>query len=258
MKLNKELKDRVGKDRWLVSYADFITLFFAFFVVMYAISSINYVKYRNFSKSLEAVFPEKFRKMSILHPDKIAEIVSFIEDNNNSTAHNLQEETETYRDHYQDIDLAFTLKKQFNSLIEDKKIRLRESADWLEIEVGSNLLFGVGSSFLNNEPELIIKNLATILQNNNNTITVEVFADNIPIHNNLYPSNWELSADRAAAVANALINDGVSSKRLTVTGYGENFSIADNDTLDGRTKNRRIIIFIEKENKRKNIYWILV
>ena len=250
MKNDEKNRERIGKDRWLVSYADFITLLFAFFVVMYAISSVNEEKYQTFTHSLEKAFPNSYKSFSNIDPDKLMEIVSFLEDKQRISARALQKDMKSHGG-FKDIDLMYTIKKQFKDLIVDKKIRLRESADWLEVEVGSNVLFSTGSAFLDNDAEMIVKNLAEVLKSTKNTITVEGFTDNIPIHNTIYPSNWELSADRAAAVASAFIAAGIEAKRLAVTGYGENFPIADNATAKGQKKNRRIIIVVEKENKRK-------
>ena len=102
------------------------------------------------------------------------------------------------------------IEKQFKIAIQNKKIRLKESEKWLEVEAGSNILFKTASSFLNNEAEIMIEDLAKVLKNKNNTITIEGFTDNIPIHNSIYLSNWELSADRAESVASAFIAAGIA------------------------------------------------
>jgi chemotaxis protein MotB len=217
---------------------------------MYAISSVNDEKYRTLSYALEQAFPDSYNKFSNIDQSKLAKIVSFMQNNPTASVDALQDEIKTHGE-FQDTDLTLTIKKQFKDLIVNKKIRLRESDDWLEIEVGSNVLFDSGSSFLNDEAEKLIKELAAVLKNTKETITIEGFTDNVPIHNAIYPSNWELSADRAAAVVTAFTAAGIESRRLAITGYGENFPITDNTTVKGQKKNRRIIIVVEKNNKRK-------
>lgn len=250
MKFKEDNLERTGKDRWLVSYADFITLLFAFFVVMYAISSINSAKYREFVKSLEQVFPDRVENIKQLDLNKLLKIMPFIVAKHHDGEDNLTKKLDSNGD-FQDIELVLKLKKQLNSLVVKQNIQFRESTDWLEIEVGTNILFNTGSSFLNNDAELMLKQLATLLSHSKNTITIEGFTDNVPIHNTVYPSNWVLSADRAATVASAFIRAGIEPQRLAVVGYGENFPRANNDSELGRQQNRRIIIVVEKNNKRK-------
>lgn len=254
MRKEERNNGRTGKDRWLVSYADFITLLFAFFVVMYSISSINNEKYRVFSYALGEAFPETFKKFGTISTTELAEFVSVLDGKKNAAFEEVVATSDASGKeggNFQDTNLKLKIKTQFKVLITDKKIRIKDSVDWLEIEVGSNILFNSGSSFLNNDAECIIKELAEILMTTDNTITIEGFTDDIPIYNTIYPSNWELSADRASAVARAFIVAGFKPERLAVTGYGDNFPIADNQTAEGRQQNRRIVIVVEKENKRK-------
>jgi len=244
--------ERAGKDRWLVSYADFITVLLAFFVVMYSASSIHNGKYEALTKVLHQTFPQTLENLSALSTKEATQFIESIENKSNVVIADLLGSVDA-----QAYSLMIKLNEEFKALISDKKIQLKNSEDWLEIEVGSNMLFKTGSSFLSNDAEFIIKKLAQILIVSTNTITIEGFTDDIPIYNTIYPSNWELSTDRASAVARAFISAGIEAKRLAVTGYGENFPIADNKTEIGRQQNRRIVIVVEKENKRKKYLAVL-
>ena len=255
MKKTEEHSERIGKDRWLVSYADFITLLFAFFVVMYSVSSINNEKYHTLSEALNKAFPESVNNFGVLNKEKLDDVTTLLTVNKNKLAANWLPNTGELlhnKTGFQNGDLVLKLTDKFKELILDGKVLVKDSADWLEIQVGSNVLFNTASSFLNNDAEAMIKELADILVSTSNMISIEGFTDNVPIHNTVFPSNWELSADRAATVARAFIAAGIKSDRLAVIGYGENFPIADNKTAEGRQQNRRIVIVIEKENKRKD------
>lgn len=247
-----QYSERAGKDRWLISYADFITLLLAFFVVMYSASSINNGKYEALANVLQQTFPQTLEKLDALSVEEATKFIDGIENKNNTVLADLLSHTDL-----QASSLMIKLNEEFKVLISDKKIHVKNSEDWLEIEIGSNMLFNTGSSFLNNDAEFIIRKLAQILMASTDNITIEGFTDNIPIHNTIYPSNWELSTDRASAVARAFISAGIEAKRLAVTGYGENFPLTDNKTENGRQQNRRIVIVVEKDNKRKKYLAIL-
>ena len=252
--INKDTEpERAGRDRWLVSYADFMTLLCAFFVVMYALSSINTEKYEVYSKAISSSFPASLKKLQMLSNAELQKFISIVESSKDgSVIDDSKVQADPGSEKLEENDLAKIIQNRFQYLIQAKKIKLKTSEDWFEVEVGSNLLFNSGGAFLNNESEIIITGLAEILKPMKHSITIEGFTDNVPISNPIYPSNWELSADRAASVARAFVAAGISESRLSITGYGENFPIADNNTTEGKQNNRRIVIVIEKENKRKN------
>src|SRR5690606_31582360 len=138
-------------------------------------------------------------------------------------------------------------------MIDEQLITIEQTKDWLEIEINSRMFFLPGTSALIREAEVIVNDIAKIIKRVPNPIVVEGFTDDTPISNEIYPSNWELSADRANSVLRSLITFGVHAERLSARGYGENFPIADNNTPGGRHKNRRVVILIESlDNSRWN------
>lgn len=118
---------------------------------------------------------------------------------------------------------------------------------WIELDIKAGSLFDSGTADLTPQAILKLMQLAGKIKDLPYTIVVEGYTDNIPIETPQYPSNWELSAARAASVGRALNSFGVSSDRILVTGYGEQYPIADNSTDEGRGENRRVNIIIVKD-----------
>jgi chemotaxis protein MotB len=243
-------------DRWLVSYADFITLLFAFFVVMYSISSVNEGKYKVMSQALTAVFdsPERSTK-----PIQIGDINKLPTDVTGSdtdpSGAEIDGNTEIDRwggvSSDKDIDTLKTINNDLavmlETIVDEGLIDLKMTEDWLEISMNSGLIFKPGSDQLARSAKPLISNIAQVLVNSKNEIRVRGYTDNIPIKST-FRSNWALSSARAIAVMELLIQQGVNSYQLAAEGYGEFRPIADNNTRDGRAKNRRVVIAVSKQN----------
>ncbi|MFM8454528.1 MAG: flagellar motor protein MotB [Gammaproteobacteria bacterium] len=234
MSRKKKHQERFNHERWLISYADFITLLFGFFVVMYSLSSINEGKYKVLTQSLEAAFTGPPKNINPLSVGKNASTVGETKPPHEAALENIRQE----------------LNKQLQGLIEDNLISVQENADWVEIQINSGLLFEPASATLLEGAGNIIKGVAISLKESKYFIRIEGFTDNVPIQNDYYRSNWDLSAARSAAVVRLLENNGLSAYRLSAVGYGEQFPIADNRTREGRNKNRRVSIIVEKNDSR--------
>ncbi|MBD9416546.1 flagellar motor protein MotD [Pseudomonas sp. PDM16] len=238
-------EEHENHERWLVSYADFITLLFAFFVVMYSISSINEGKYKVLSESLVGVFSEPERaikpipigdeKPRTTDPDR-----SMIEDNPNSATASDDPTVDPL------TQIASSMREAFGDLIASEQLTVRGNELWVEIELNSSLLFPSGDAVPNDTAFELIEKVAKILSPYENPIHVEGFTDNLPISTSQYPSNWELSAARAASIVRMLAMDGVNPGRLAAVGYGEFQPVADNATADGRSRNRRVVLVVSR------------
>jgi chemotaxis protein MotB len=114
----------------------------------------------------------------------------------------------------------------------------------VEVEINTSLLYSSGSAELEDEAIPVLRDLAGILQRYPNQIQVEGFTDNLPINNYIFPSNWELSAARAAGVVHLFMRSGVQPDRMSAIGFGEFRPIADNISPEGRRKNRRVVLVI--------------
>jgi chemotaxis protein MotB len=279
MARKKRVEEHVNHERWLVSYADFITLLFAFFVVMYSISSVNEGKYRVLSDTLEAVFkdparskdpfqvgnllrgegkqtPEPKAKENPINVLELAPIEMPIPTFPDTLPPML---IDSHTPPPVDEDIIRTIKyisKQLNTaladLIANDDVIIKQGDDWLELEMKSNVLFYSGEARLETTAVPIIGKVATILSTSANPIQVEGFTDNNPINTPKFPSNWELSAARAASVVHLLDRYGLDPSRMSAIGYGEFQPIADNSTEEGRRKNRRVVLVVlgSKDSRR--------
>lgn len=268
-------EEHENHERWLVSYADFITLLFAFFVVMYAVSSVNEGKYRVLSDSLNAAFrsqPHSFMPIPVGSteeqgpgkqpmqgkPSLIPLPIPVVpEDQAYADVTKLDGQTdepaekEAEKQHSakaaQDTNMekiADEIVQAMGGLIKDDLINVRRDERWLEVEIKSSILYPSGSARLTPPAYPVLEKLAQILAKFPNPIHVEGFTDNIPIQNLAFLSNWELSAARAASVVHLFTEYGVAPQRMAAIGYGEYKPIADNSTPDGRARNRRVVLVV--------------
>lgn len=242
----KKQEEHVNLERWLVSYADFITLLFAFFVVMYSISSVNEGKYRVLSDTLNSVFQSRptspnpiefdnaLKDQSSLSDDLFYIEIPLPENDKKMTAPE-NPELET---------LSKDISKAVQPLIDDDLIKIKKTDFWLEIDIKSSILFSSGDARLSEDAEDILALIALLIKDYPNDVQVEGFTDNVPIKTRFFPSNWELSSSRAASVVHLFEEEGVDPKRMQAIGYGEHRPIADNATEEGRDTNRRVNLVI--------------
>jgi chemotaxis protein MotB len=142
------------------------------------------------------------------------------------------------------LTLATRLENSVADLIEADLVRIRREGSWVELEMKNHMLFDSASNLINTDAVPAIRQIATVLRDIPNRIHVEGFTDDIPINTSLYPSNWELSAARAASVVHLLMDEGLAPERMAAVGYGEHRPIADNATEQGRIQNRRVVLVI--------------
>lgn len=224
-----------ARDRWMVSYADFITLLFAFFVVMYSISSINEGKYKILSDALEGVFSQ---------PERSIKPIPVGDERVRGTDGGSSDYESEERDPLDVI--AENIKNQFANLLGEGQLHIRANEMWLELELSSSLLFPSADAVPHQEAFDIVEAIAAILKPYENPIQVEGFTDNLPISTRAYPTNWELSAARAASIVRMLSIEGIAPERLAAVGYGEFQPIADNNTAEGRARNRRVVLVVSR------------
>lgn len=286
MARKKKHEEHENHERWLVSYADFITLLFAFFVVMYSISSVNEGKYRVLSDALVSAFRASPKSMEPIQVGSLAKsphetdlaqranpnvlkrpnmlINKSVKDQQTKsdeprTQWQKQAENDTSgageKQALHSLDsIAEQIERAMAGLIQQNLVKVRRDEFWLEVEINTNILFPSGDAHLQVEAKPILNELAKILRNFDNNIKVEGFTDNVPISNMIYPSNWELSAARSASVVNLLMNQGIRPTRMAAIGYGEFHPVANNDTAEGRNKNRRVVLAILEHGASERVY----
>lgn len=261
MARKRRQEEHENHERWLVSYADFITLLFAFFVVMYSISSINEGKYRVLSDALVAAFRDPSRSLNPIQIGRLAKsphtspISLPYEYRKNVKQPGRRPDTRSEDRELRSVQrseaastalqsLSGEIQRAVQSLIDEDLVKVRQGKGWLEIELKASILFPSGSAALTESALPVLRKLSKVLREHPNPIQVEGHTDNVPIRSLVYPSNWELSAARAASVVQLFAQYGIDPGRLAAIGYGEHRPVADNDSVAGRRKNRRVALVV--------------
>ncbi|WP_306477390.1 flagellar motor protein MotB [Methyloversatilis sp.] len=228
-------------DRWLISYADLVTLLFAFFVVMYAISQVNDGKYRTLSQSLNSAFAarEGVRLIELPATDQSARMQVEIDE---LRAHRAAQKAQERRERADKA--AKDIQQALSALTRDGQASVTQGALGITVDLDAKFLFGPGESVLEPAARDIIGAVARVLLYTDFPLVIEGHTDNIPAGGRL-GSNWELSAVRAGAVTRVFADEGILATRLTAAGLADQRPLADNTTEEGRAKNRRVSIRIE-------------
>jgi chemotaxis protein MotB len=241
----KPVEEHDNADRWLVSYADFITLLFAFFVVMYAISSVNEGKYRVLSSALVNAFRSGTNITIVTTPPtgganslvQVPQTLPIAKAVRTATPMQIQEQSKLGN-------LASDMRRVMSPLVKNGQVNITQTERGVVIEIKDSALFAVGQAQPSPASIAMLTQVAALLTQVNNPVSVEGFTDNVPISTANYPSNWELSAARAGSVVRLFQENGVAPDRLVAVGRAENQPVAGNDTPDGRARNRRVSITV--------------
>ena len=240
--LNKESENT---DRWLVSYADFITLLFAFFVVMYSVSQVNEGKFKILSETLSEAFIQPERSLQPIQVGNVNK-ADTITSGDNTYPEDYMGEPATPETDQSFKELREELSDSLKELVDANLIKIRSNQDWIEINMGSKLLFNSGGDELSQDATVLISTIADTIMDNRLSLRVRGYTDNIPISSRRFSSNWSLSSARAVSVVQLLQQRGISPDRMTSEGYGEHQPIAVNDTDAGRAQNRRVVLAISR------------
>ena len=220
--------DPLNLDRWLVSYADFITLLFTFFVMMYAVSSLNEGQYRVISQSIVATFRhrsprERLHVLFSPNPSQSGVATS-------KTSIVLRRALET---------LARTSPSP-------GKVNVVEDGRRLRVRIQAGFLFREGQAHLRKQSRPVLAALARVLADSGVSFRVEGHTDNLPVHGR-YRNNWALSAARAVHVLSFLLAAApLDPRRTSTVAFGSSRPLAPNDTSDHRRQNRRVEIVLLK------------
>jgi len=253
----RHMEDVVNHDRWLVSYADFITLLFAFFVVMYSLSTINDGKYRVMSNSVLVAFG-KFKETSDtttapnpnLGPGTGTGPGTGVGNGPGPGLSEIRRKpvttvTEPMKQEREKMTgLAHGILSALAPLIREGKVRVTQSSRGIAIDINASVLFSVGDAKLTSQSSQALQAIASVLAGDSHEIQVEGYTDNAPIKSTMFPSNWELSAMRAGSVVRLFMDNGIGEERLTAIGQGAKEPVGSNDTAEGRASNRRVKITI--------------
>lgn len=216
------------KDRYLITYADLITLLLGLFIILYSISNIDASKYKNIVSAMGNIFGNKGKVVSAekgVLPEMMHKEVG--------------------------------LKTQLTELIEkyhyNNSIRLEENSRGITIHILDDVLFASGNADLTSGSKEVLSRLAVILRQLPNDIRIEGHTDNVPINTASFPSNWHLSVARALNTAYYLINsEKLSADKVSIVGFSKYKPIDSNESASGRANNRRVDIVIIRSNKNEN------
>ncbi|MNK75543.1 Motility protein B [compost metagenome] len=235
----KKHEEHESHERWLVSYADFITLLFAFFLLMYATSTGNEEKQQKFEDSIKL----NFHLMGKGGTDQKGDVIS-------NTLAELDmplgafpkkggpSEAEDYVQRALGKSMGGEEKKQ---VVQD----IYHDAVGVKIALAASSFFQPGSAKLKSSALTSLDKLADILKSNDRRVIIEGHTDDTPIVGDLYPSNWELAGGRSSAVVRYFVKvHKMDAKRFVSLSYGDQKPIVPNDTDEHRAQNRRIEIFI--------------
>ena len=237
-------------ERWLVSYADFVTLLFAFFVVMYSISSVNDEKYESLSEALDEAFSTIRKVRKVIDPIQVGTEPTTIQPIrlDNPTTGEINKHRELSEEILKERRQLQLVSEQFQDVlqpyIENDLIEVKRHDFWIELEMNSQLLFLSGEAELSIKAIPVLKKIAEVIRRMPNVINIEGHTDNVPIDTVEFPSNWDLSSARATTVVREFVQNGISPKRLSAIGYGEFHPVADNNNEVGRNKNRRVVLVL--------------
>jgi chemotaxis protein MotB len=247
-------EEHLNHEAWAIPYGDLITLLLAFFVVMYAISSVNEGKYRIVSDSINAAFqgatptapavPVGRANPGLLPQAAAKEAKATAAANSPLTALDQArlEEDRARRAELAKVEAA--VRDSLGSLISVGVVGVKQNESFVEVTIRTDLLFTSGSAELANVAVDPLRQLAQTLTTLPNPVRVEGHTDDRPIATTAFPSNWELSAARAASVVRVLLAAGMDPTRMSVVGMGEFRPLATNATADGRNANRRVALVI--------------
>jgi len=243
--------------RWTVSFADFMTLMFAVFVVLYAVAANNDYRYKvvlegmkNGTKLLnQQLFSSNNDGILTHNSNNVMNKIgpALLSDNDPGYPHDKKSLGNISKSGGELNALKTALEDTFSREISNKQMKLNIDGDWLTIKLDDGILFPSGSHTLLKRSQRQLDKLAGILKPINNRLRVRGYTDSTIFSDEIYPSNWELSGARAFSVVHALEKRGIPGRRMVVEAYGEYEPIINNIGNVDKSKSRRVVIAISKD-----------
>ncbi len=285
MARRKKHEEHVNHEAWAIPYGDLVTLLLAFFVVMYAMSSVNEGKYRVLSDSLVAAFRSAPKSLEPIQTGQLSrsnqmptaeaprtlvpleieaafeQLMEALNDPQGGYAEERDMLMQYMRDSGFSMDeldqassmiqaLSDALFQELSTLVDEDLVRLRQDRFWIEIEINTSVLFPSASADLDDKARTILQRVGDILVGSDTRVYVEGHTDERPINTLQYPSNWELSGARASSVVRLFVDTGIEPQRLATVGHAEFQPVADNDSAEGLARNRRVVIVVMAQRQR--------
>lgn len=271
-------EEHANHEAWAIPYGDLVTLLLAFFVVMYAVSSVNEGKYRVLADALSSAFggpprtispiqlgetqlrgssfdrpsmqtaaaktgPASVSPVSLIRIRQSLDMPTFGESRSEAAARVRMKEAMMERERQLNA-LGRQIHGALSELVRQNLVTVRRGHNFLEVEIQSDILFASGAAEPSPVALATVRKLAAVLRSEPNAVRVEGYTDDRPISTAVFQSNWELSSARASSVVHVMVGEGIPPRRLAVVGFGEYQPIADNATEAGRNANRRVLLVI--------------
>ena len=234
--------DDGGEDAgWIVTFSDLMSLLLTFFILLFSFASIEEQKFKKLLESLRDAFgvqqvPEAGTREGLeMIKSDVEEQVMAVDELGGLVQKEMQEIQSQVEE--------FVMKNRLQG-----KVEVRTGDRGAVIVISDVVIFPVGEAEFNPEAYPILEKMAELLKQFPYKVRVEGHTDNVPIQTNRYPSNWELSTARAARIVRYFISKGIDPNRLSAEGFAHYRPIADNSTLEGRAKNRRVEIVYTRES----------
>jgi len=256
-------EEHENEERWLVSFADMMTLLFCLFMVLFAISSVNTSKFEALQRSLKDAFSgavldggkstlnagsdeQKTKQSAVEPPLPSMRPLSSINDTSAKNSAEAAAKAKQEEHNFQ------KLKRRVDKLAKDAgvqgKVNVTVRRRGLVIQLLTDkVFFSSGDATLHPEAHKLVTKIGAIVRDErSHPVVVEGYTDSQPISNSRFESNWDLSGGRAAAVVNDFAKVGVLSARMSLQGYGSQVPVDSNSTADGRAKNRRVEVVLSR------------
>jgi chemotaxis protein MotB len=246
MSRRRRHEEHENHEAWAIPYGDLVTLLLAFFVVMYAMSTVNEGKYRVLSDSLSEAFngaPHSAHAVADgggtggrveLPQNQVQKIFSAA---GSAPGPALGDSAELAK-------VADDVSNAMGTLVAAGEVHVRRLQNSVVVDISSDILFPSGVAHLSGNAAPALQHLAEALKPFTNAIRVEGYTDDRPINTAEFPSNWELSAARAASVVHLFMDHGIGPDRLAVMGFGQYRPANTNNNVTGRNSNRRVAVVI--------------
>ena len=268
-KHHEEHEEHENEERWLVSYADMMTLLFCLFMVLFAISSVNTSKFEALQKALQDAFSGAIlsggksvmttgsdqkddTKTAAQPPLEALRAATTLTGSDSDAASQSQSQAAEAKRAEQEQAGFEDLKRRIDKLAKQEGIsnhvRTTITPDGLVVELLTDkIFFDSGQATLKTPAVPLLDKVGAIIAGEHeHPVEVGGFTDSQPIHTARYSSNWSLSGDRAAAVVEVLHSSGVGTQRLSLKGYGSQHPVDTNSTPEGRSRNRRVDVVLTR------------
>lgn len=235
---NKKTRDNeeVSRDRYLITYADLITLLLGLFVILYASSQVDETKYKQVKDALSKAFKSN---KGVLNGSE-----GVLNNKSNTPIAVAEIDTKSLDKLYSEANITL------NNYIKEGSLNIRYNGTELVLSLPENLLFSSGDIVVKKNGILVLDTITKVLSKYEKLITIDGHTDSDPIkmknNNDEISTNWQLSVYRALYVSEIMISQGLSQKNMAVRGFGENRPIVDNNNATNKAKNRRVEISISE------------